>query len=260
MVGEAGSSFKEILVCLLSSFYLVLSLLHRCHFKRYFSSRPQTGDKHSRRLRSMNNPKKVILFGGQGSQHLFSQQNASTAASDAKSSAAAAILLSKCHAAFLEDLHAIGVTKSRAFGNHAKHFVTPESLLSPEPLFHDNPVLQGTTIALQQLLRYLSYATETPSSYESLWNDIQEAAGFCSGILPAAVVCASHSVEEYIEHAVEAFRLAMWTGFRSAVHCEQLLGRQWKDLPWSMVTYGLDKDEILARLEGFRKQVSPSKK
>ena len=204
----------------------------------------------------MNNPRKVILFGGQGSQHLYSQQSASTAITDAKSSTAAAILLSRCHAAFLEDLHALGATKSKVFGNKSKLFVSPESLLSPDSEFHDNPVIQGTTIALQQLLRYLAYSTEGPSSYETIWGDIQEAAGFCSGILPAAVVCASSTVEEFVEHAVEAFRLAMWTGYRSAVHCEQLLGRQWKDLPWSMVTYGLDKDEVLARLEDFKSQVS----
>lgn len=211
--------------------------------------------KHPDKPYSMNSPKKIILFGGQGSLHLFSSQSAFTAAADAKSSTAAAILLSRCHAVFLEDLHAIGATKSKVFGNYSKLFVTPESLLSPDASFHDNPIIQGTTIALQQLLRYLQHATESASSYETLWDEIQEVAGFCSGVLPAAVVCVSRSVEEFIEHAVEAFRLALWTGYRSAVYCEQLLGRQWKDLPWSMVIYGLDRDEVSARLEDFKKQV-----
>ena len=204
----------------------------------------------------MSNPRKVILFGGQGSQHLFSPQSASTAAADAKSSTAAAILLSRCHAVFLEDLHVLGSSTSKVFGDHSKHFISPESLLCPDAAFHENPILQGTTIALHQLLRYLSDATQSASSYADRWDQIQEVAGFCSGILPAAIVCASSSVEEYIEHAVQAFRLALWTGYRSAVYCEQLLGRAWNDLPWSLVTYGLDRDEVSARLEDFKRQVS----
>ena len=204
----------------------------------------------------MSNPRKVVLFGGQGSQHLFSPQSASTAIADARSSSAAAILLSRCHAVFLEDLRTIGSAKSKVFGDHSKLFVSPESLLCPDATFHDSPIIQSTTIALQQLLRYLSYATQSASSYADLWDQIQEAAGFCSGILPAAVVCASSSVEDYIEHAVQVFRLALWTGYRSAVYCEQLLGRPWKDLPWSLVTFGLDKDEVSARLENFKNQVS----
>lgn len=204
----------------------------------------------------MSKARKVILFGGQGSQHLFSPQNAFTAAADAKSSAAAAILLSRCHAVFLEDLYSIEVTGSEIFNGLSKHFISPESLLCPGPAFHDNPVIQGTTIALYQLLRYLSYSNGSPSSYDILWDEIQEAAGFCSGILAAAVVCTSSSVEKFIRHGVEAFRLALWTSFRSSVYCEQLLGRPWKDLPWSLVIYGLDKDKVAARLKDFRKQVS----
>ena len=99
----------------------------------------------------MSNPRKVVLFGGQGSQHLFSSQNASTAAADARSSSAAAILLSRCHAVFLEDLRIIGSAESKVFGDYSKFFVSPESLLCPDATFHDSPILQSTTIALHQL-------------------------------------------------------------------------------------------------------------
>lgn len=207
----------------------------------------------------MSNPRKVILFGGQGSQHLFSPQAALTAATDAKSSAAAAILLSRCHAIFLEDLHSIETSGSKIFGGQSKHFVSPESLLCPDTAFHDNPIIQSTTIALHQLLRYLAVANESTSSYSALWAQIQEVAGFCSGVLPATVVCASESVEEFIQNAAEAFRLALWTAYRSAAYCEQLLGRSWKDLPWSLIMYGLDQDEVAARLEIFKEQVSLEK-
>ena len=204
----------------------------------------------------MSNPEKVIVFGGQGSPHLFSSRNASTAVADSKSSTAAATLLSRCHAAFLHDLRLLASTKANIFGDTSRLFLTPETLLSPGPEFHDNPVVQGTTIALHQLLRFLSYTDEFASPYEDFWHQIGQVAGFCSGILPAAVVCASDSIEQFIEYATEAFRLSLWTVYRSALYCQRLLGRPQKNLPWSLVIYGLDKDEVCASIEDFRHQVS----
>ncbi|KAF6241145.1 hypothetical protein HO173_000939 [Letharia columbiana] len=64
--------------------------------------------------------------------------------------------------------------------------------------------------------------------HEPAFGQIVETAGFCSGILTAAVVASSPSVLESIDHGVDAFRLAFWTGFQSAVYCERLLGRSWK--------------------------------
>ena len=204
----------------------------------------------------MSSSQKVVLFGGQGSSHLFSSSNTSTAVADSKSSAAAATLLSRCHAAFLKDLRLLTSTKSIIFGDTSGHFLSPETLLSPDPQFHDNPVVQGTTLALHQLLRYLSYTDEPPYSYDKFWHHIEEVAGFCSGILPAAVVCASESIDQYIDYATEAFRLSLWTGYRSASYCERLLGGPRKNLAWSLVINGLDKEEVCANLEQFRRQVS----
>lgn len=207
----------------------------------------------------MANVNTLLLFGGQGSlKDLFCPQGTSTAINDAKSCPAAAILLSKCHAVFLEDVQTLGAAKSTLFGHESDLLFSPEKLLAPDVAYHDNPIIQGTVICLHQLLRYLANLEEYGLVYESAFGQVAETAGFCSGILPAAVVASSPSTQEFINHGVEAFRLAFWTGFQSAVYCERLLGRSWKDHPWSLVVFGLSKDQMSSQLRQFRNQVSIS--
>lgn len=207
----------------------------------------------------MANIQRLPLFGGQGSLNdLFCPKGTSTAVRDSKSCPAAAILLSKCHAAFLEDVQTLGAAKSTLFGNGYNLLFSPEELLAPDVTYHDNPIIQGTTICLHQLLRYLSNLEECGLEYESAFEQIVETAGFCSGLLPAAVVASSPSLEDFINHGVEAFRLAFWTGFQSAVCCERLLGPYWKDHPWSLVVFGLGKDQMLSQLREFKNQVCVS--
>lgn len=204
----------------------------------------------------MANVNRILVFGGQGSfKDLFSPQGTSTAIRDAKSCPAAAILLSKCHALFLQDVQTLGTAKSTLFGHESDLFFTPEKLLAPDSAHHDNPIIQGTTLCLHQLLRYLSNLVEIGLEYESAFEQIVETAGFCSGILPAAVVASSPSLQEFLTHGVDAFRVAFWTGFHSASYCERLIGRYWKDHPWSLVVFGLGKLPMLSELSKFRDQV-----
>ncbi len=203
----------------------------------------------------MSDIKRVILFGGQGSSSLFSSQGALAATNDVKSSVAAAILLSKCHAAFLEEVQGLGIARSEVFGDECDFFNSPEKLLAPDATYHDNPIIQGTTICLYQLLRYLANVRGSELEFKSAFQKILETAGFCSGILPAAVVASSRTVQEYVDFGVEAFRLAFWTGYRSTLYCQKILGRRWKELPWSLVVMGLNEDQMLAKVEDFHNQV-----
>ncbi len=203
----------------------------------------------------MSNLTKIVLFGSQGSLSPFSSRCALTAAKDAKSSSAAAILLSKCHAAFLKDSQGLVEAGSEVSWNKYDIFTSPQQLLAPDAAYHQDPIIQGTTLCLHQLLRYLSHLEDTGSNVESSIHKIWETAGLCSGILPAAVVASSASVANFIEFGVGAFRLAFWASYRSALYCQKLLRSGWKDIPWSLVIIGLNKDQILAKLQGFHSQV-----
>lgn len=203
----------------------------------------------------MSSVGRVIIFGGQGSATLLSRQTASTAAGDARSSPKAAIPLSRCHAAFLEEVQSIGDGRRAVFQDQTDFFLSPEDLLAPKSSYHNNGIVQSVTLCLYQLLRYLSVFERSSTSYRSALNSVLETAGFCSGMLPAVVVASSRMVQEFIDFSVEAFRLAFWIGYRSTLYCQKVPGMQWKDIPWSLVVTGLDRDQLSKELDGFREQV-----
>ena len=198
---------------------------------------------------------KIILFGGQGSLNQFSSRSALTAANDTKSSPAAAILFSKCHAALLEDLQDLSSGGAEVSWNGYDVFTSPQQLLAPDAAYHQDPIIQGTTLCLHQLLRYLANLEDSGSNVESSFCNVRETTGLCSGILPAAVVASSASVGKFIEFGLGAFRLAFWASYRSALYCQKLLKSGGKEIPWSLVIIGLNKDQILAKIQEFHSQV-----
>lgn len=105
-------------------------------------------------------------------------------------------------------MQTLGAAESRLFGHEADLLFPPENLLAPDVVYHDNPIIQGTSICLHQLLRYLSNLEECRLKHEPAFGQIVETAGFRSGILSAAVVASSPSIQESIDHGVDAFRLA----------------------------------------------------
>lgn len=206
----------------------------------------------------MNSSRSVILFGGQGSSTLFSQQAASAAIADARVSSQTAILLSRCHAAFLEALDSLGSAREEVIADGTDFFVSSEKILAPGESYRDNALIQGTTICLHQLLRYLSFIERSSREFESVSRSILETAGFCSGLLPAIVVASSRTVQEYVDYSVEAFRLAFWIGYRSTLYCQKMLGSRWKDFPWSLVLTGMSRGQVAEQLDAFHTQVRAS--
>ncbi|MCJ1432685.1 hypothetical protein MMC27_002042 [Xylographa pallens] len=200
----------------------------------------------------MAGTKRVFLFGGQGSPALFSQQAASSAIEDARSSSTAAILLSRCHSAFLEEVQSLGSRKKQVFPDQIDALQSVDKFLVPEPGYRDNGIIQGTTICLYQLLSYIASLERRQASITSTHHEILETTGFCSGLLPAIVVASSRTAKEFVEIGVEAFRLAFWIGYRSTLYCQSILGGRYKELPWLLVVMGLDRDQVSDKLQKFQ--------
>ncbi|KAI9672396.1 MAG: Type I Iterative PKS [Caeruleum heppii] len=205
---------------------------------------------------AQNGPEAIALFGGQGSLSLFSEKTSAVASSDAVSSAAARLLLSSCHAAFLEEAVAASSDPTESVGVDVTHFSRPDHLLKPDSNLQNNPVVQGTTLCLFQLLRYLSHVAASSSSFEYAADHLSEAAGFCSGVLPAAVVASCRTELEFVAAGVQAFRLAFWIGYRCAAYAEKTLGKQWNEIPWSLVVLGMRKEQLVQSLNDFHSTVS----
>lgn len=201
---------------------------------------------------------RVTVFGGQGSRFLFSKEAVSRALNNVRRSTKAAFLLSRCHAAFLDELLHFQNNGAASVIDELKPVTRPEDLLSPS-ISPDNPIMQGVGLCVYQLLEYLVYAVPESLSLDSaLPIQIDEAVGFCSGVLPAVVLCSSSTIRQYIDYGIQAVRLAFWIGYRVAEHCEGQCGHGWMEFgPWAMALTGkqVDYEEVKKRVDSFNAKV-----
>lgn len=163
----------------------------------------------------------MILFGGQGSLTIFSPHTAAAVEEDARSTSAA-LLLSRCHATFLEEIASLDIESRKLLGVDTAHFTSPRELLVPNAQYHTHPILQATTVFFCQTLHYLAQTQQLHGTFEESFREITETAGFSSGLLPAAVVARSSTSDDFVVSATAAFRLAFWTACRSYLWTLQL--------------------------------------
>ncbi|KAL4915855.1 hypothetical protein BDW62DRAFT_203307 [Aspergillus aurantiobrunneus] len=191
---------------------------------------------------------RVAFFGGQGSRTVFASETSATAIRQSKSHTGGR-LLSTCYDAFAQEL-----SDAR---NHEKRqnslllelteLTTPESLLSPPATHQTNPIIQGISLLLQQVLSYCHSAEMSniqPHSLQEPASEWDEVVGFCSGVLPALVLATSRSIEDLIQGSEHAVRLAFWIGYRVALLCEERAGAQWRASPWSVAVSGLKEEDV----------------
>lgn len=198
----------------------------------------------------------IILFGGHGSSTIFSSVAAQQAQNDAKQSLAGAILLSRCHAAFLEEILSLGDWPSLKLGLDLTNFQTPKNLLIPPESLQKNPIVQATIICLYQLLRYIAEVERPDSPLDASGKQVLESVGVCSGLLPATVVATSTTTSELVENGVAAFRLAFRIACRSAIHGHSYKKERENSESWTLIVIGLDQAQAKEKLESFCAQVS----
>ncbi|KAL1636985.1 polyketide beta-ketoacyl-synthase [Diplodia intermedia] len=189
----------------------------------------------------------IILFAGQGAAL------SSGPASKSSSSATATRFLKACHDAFLAELSSLSASERTSVGDIEKAFPSPNSLLDPSAT--TSPVVEGITLYIQQILEYISYATDGTAGPSRL----AETAGFCSGILPAVIVslCPYPDSQSFLDISTEGFRLAFWIGLRSSLFCRNLAGDSGADLPWSLTVQGLTVVELEELLREYNSTAHP---
>ena len=140
----------------------------------------------------------VIVFGGHGSSTIFSSKASRQAQDDVQQSLAAAIFLSKCQAAFLEDCLDIGHDSRQMLGIGSDKFEHLKDLLIPSERLWQNPIIQAVTICLYQLLRFIAEVERPTSTLRASGKQLLESVGVCSGLLPAAVAATSGTINDII--------------------------------------------------------------
>lgn len=200
----------------------------------------------------------IPVFAGQGSLALFTPKALAIATKDA-STPTGSLLLSTMHHAFTTELSSLPPAQLSILGIDLADFRTPQALLAPSEKYHTSCVVQGATLCLFQLLRYLSHIEATPGiAFDTAATLIAEVAGFCSGSLAAAVVASSHTTLDFLCHSVEAFKLAVWIGCETELYrLSQRLDGETEMLSWGLVVFGWTREIALQRIEAFNLTVSP---
>lgn len=202
----------------------------------------------------------VLLFAGQGSRTTFSAATATTLLNRVSRHPIASLILERCHEGFVQDLSTLTCDERAIVTEEdAKSLTTPEDMVKPSTALAKNPAIQAITFYLHQILEYVLYVQNEEDG--KLYRTVSEAAGFCSGILPALVVSVDAAIgsPKFLEYAVGAFRLAFWIAIRSALFSKAIAGTTWGDLPWSLVVAGLTRETLETSLTSAHSHVrSPS--
>ncbi|KAJ5799242.1 polyketide synthase [Penicillium psychrosexuale] len=182
------------------------------------------------------------VFAGLGSDILFSKPSLDASARDALL-AESQLLLQACHAIFHAEVFYAMRSGILSHEIHLEDFDTPAKLLSPKEHYYGNVVIQHVALYLSQILRCLG---QLPQHGELL-----EVAGFCAGLLPAAVVSTSRNPIEFLSRAQDLFYVSVWLGIRSESYRRSYLALNDCEptLPWSVVVDGIDAkgaQEIIA--------------
>ena len=197
---------------------------------------------------------RFLWFGGQGSRELFSNSTVERASADARSSSAAISLTERCLEAWQDEVQSLDAA-TRAENGLDGVFTEPSDFFNLDIALHTHGVVQSTTICLYQLLRLLSVARGYSSSYSGFLQDLSEVAGFCSGLLPAAVAACSSTEDDLINNGTEAFRLAFWIGVRSSTFSQGAYGKLPPGTSNLLVVKNTSREEIEATIEQFNSKV-----
>lgn len=202
----------------------------------------------------------IHIFGGQGSPGLFHEQSLAVVRKDARSSRFATELLAGCHASLIQDCLSLCPFDS----NDEAHlpaiiqaFPSLGSLLSPPAAVRSDPIIEGITLCLYQLLRFLGEIVDD-RQYKLRRDSVLETIGFCSGILPAVVVAASETPHDFVKNGIAAFRIAFWIGYRAGQHSRSVCEDDDQDDGgcWTWTISGPERQDISERIHAFNKTVS----
>lgn len=179
------------------------------------------------------------VFGGLGSDIIFSDTTRDRATQDARS-LEAQLLVEICHKVFLEEIRLASSQADGATGIDLNDFGRPQDIIQPCQGYHHHPIVQHATLSLLQLLRYQSHGS--PGLRFNAWGTVA-VSGFCAGLFTAAAVATAQSPLQYLARAEECFRAAVMLG----IVCEQAR-RKMKPFqtrhPWSLVVANIEEEDM----------------
>lgn len=200
--------------------------------------------------------RRIVLFGGQGASCLYSTRALYKIRESTCSSKTALSLLSRCHAAFLDELQSLDQSTQDQLAIDPSDFRSPIDLLGPNASLQNHALVQMVVLVLAQFLQYAAQTDRCPEGFDAHLEDVLEMNGFCSGLLTAAVVASSRNKAVFSLFAVEAFRLAFWLGCRSFLKSRNIQPTPSDGSTWSLVIIGNNAESVQQDLQ-YYKSVNP---
>lgn len=189
---------------------------------------------------------KISVFGGLGSDIIFSDTTRNQANQDARS-LEGQLLAETCHKVFLEEIRLASSQAVGATGIDLNDFRRPHDIIQPCQRYHHHPIVQHATLSLLQLLRYQNHGF---SSLRSNTRGTVAVSGFCAGLFTAVAVATAQSPLQYLARAEECFRAAVMLG----IVCEQAR-RKIKLFqsrhPWSLVVANIEEEDMLQLISAY---------
>ncbi|PLN86967.1 hypothetical protein BDW42DRAFT_198421 [Aspergillus taichungensis] len=177
----------------------------------------------------VDSPHQVAFFGGQGSRTIFARDVCDAVTQQTRRSATASSLLDSCYEAFLDEL---SIAKEESTDRPCQvlleltEVMEPDNLLSPPVVLQSNPIMEGISLLIHQLLAYLRTIHTKKTGDHS-----------------RHLVATSASTQDFQQSSKQAVRLAFWLGYRVSQFGEQVAGDQWRASPWTMILGGITEQD-----------------
>lgn len=130
--------------------------------------------------------------------------------------------LQGCFEAFHSELGKLGDHEARALEQSVwTKLDTPETLVTCPPECQSNAVVECVTFYVHQTLDLIAYMSQA-TCHDGGDATPSQAAGVCSGILPAVLAASTFPCglsSHFVRQAVGVFRVAFWIGVRSSLAC-----------------------------------------
>ncbi|KUI69012.1 Conidial yellow pigment biosynthesis polyketide synthase [Cytospora mali] len=129
-----------------------------------------------------------------------------------------------------------------------------ETLVTCPPGCQSNAVVECVTFYVHQMLDLLAYMCQASRDGEVA---MAQAAGICSGIIPAVLVASfpSWPSTHFVDYAIDAFRVAFWIGVRSSLaRWKRMQGNAWDmNNAWALSIRGCVPDQLQDLVDDYNK-------
>ncbi|KAI5919289.1 hypothetical protein F4810DRAFT_511777 [Camillea tinctor] len=162
--------------------------------------------------------------------------------------------LQRCFHSFHEEIDSLTGDEEGVLGPDVREiFDKPESLVTPPSNYQSNAVLESITFYVHQIFDFVIFLSRNPDNY------VSQTSGVCSGMIAAAVAASfpESAPAEFINYAVDGFRLAFWIGVRVSIFCHEVSGGRSHE-PWAVTIRGCSAKELQEKVDTFNAS-SPQK-